>query len=57
MEFNARKCHVLEKRMSEMRHKQTNKMGKEMIPREKEEKDMGVIQEDLLPENHINNII
>ena len=57
MEFNTRKCHLLEMGKSEARPMYTYKMGDAIISRESEEKDLGVfIQDNLSPEKHINKI-
>ena len=58
MEFNAKKCHVLEMGVSDKRPNWTYKIGNEAINKKKEEKDLGVIvQDNLSPEKHINKII
>ena len=57
MEFNTKKCHLLEMGKSEVRPTYTYKMGDAVILRESEEKDLGVyIQDNLSPEKHINKI-
>ncbi len=57
LEFNAKKCHVLEMGRSSRRITWNYKMGEEVITKKKEEKDLGVIiQDDLSPEKHINGL-
>ncbi len=57
MEFNAKKCHVLKMGKSERRPEWIYKMGEEVIKRNEHERDLGVIvQDNLSPEKHINNI-
>ena len=57
MEFNAKKCHVLEMRKSAMRPSWTYKLWENFISIVKEEKDLGVvIQDNLSPDKHINRI-
>ena len=57
LEFNAKKCHVMEFGKSKKRPSWTYKMGAETILRSKEEKDLGVmIQDTLSPEKHINGL-
>ena len=58
MEFNAKKCHVLEMGVSDKRPNWTYKIGNEVISKKREEKDLGVIvQDNLSPEKHISRII
>ena len=58
MEFNAKKCHVLEMGRSKHRPTWEYKMGNEIVRKAKEEKDLGImITDDLSPEKHINKII
>ena len=57
MEFNAKKCHVMEMGKSCRRPTWRYKMGEVEIKRSEDEKDLGVIiQENLQPEKHINGI-
>ena len=57
LEFNAKKCHVMELGKSKTRPKWSYKIGQEEIPRTKEEKDLGVVIQDTLnPEQHINKL-
>ena len=57
LEFNAKKCHVMEIGKSKRRPIWEYKLGEEVIKKSKEEKDLGVIIQDTLsPERHINNI-
>ena len=57
MEFNAKKCHVLEIEKSAMRPSWTYKLGENIISVAKEEKGLGVvIQDNLSPEKCINRI-
>ena len=57
MEFNAKKCHVLEIGKSDRRPNWQYKMGNGNISKASQEKDLGVIiQDDLSPEKHINKI-
>jgi len=57
MEFNTKKCHVLEVGKSKKRPTWTYELGKETITKSKEEKDLGVtIQDTLSPEKHIDRI-
>ena len=57
LEFNTKKCHVMELCKSKRRSKWSYKMGQEEIPKTKEEKDLGVvIQDTLSPERHINQL-
>ena len=54
MEFDAKKCHVLEMGKSAMRPSWMYKLGKNIISTEKEEKDLGVvIRDNLSPEKHV----
>ena len=56
LEFNTKKCHVLEMGKSARRPAWNYKMGEEVITKRKE-KDLGVIiQDNLSPEKHINGI-
>ena len=56
LEFNAKKCHVMEMGKSKTRPTWKYKMG-EVIMKSREEKDLGVIvQDSLSPERHINGI-
>ncbi len=56
MQFNVRKCHVMETGKSAMRPTWIYKMGND-ISRSTEEKDLGVmLQDNLLPDKHINKI-
>ena len=57
MEFNAKKCHVMELGRSKNRPTKLYKMGNEILNVTKEEKDLGVtFQDTLSPEKHINRI-
>ena len=58
LEFNAKKCHVMEMGKSKTRPTWEYKMGEEVIMKSREEKDLGVIvQDSLTPERHnINGI-
>ncbi len=57
LEFNIKKCHVMEMGRSKRRPSWEYKMGGITIPKSKEEKDLGVIIQDTLsPEKHINGI-
>ena len=57
MEFNAKKCNVLEMGKSAMRPSWTYMLGENVISIVKEEKDLGVvIQDNLSPEKHIDKI-
>ncbi|MCP3680120.1 MAG: reverse transcriptase family protein, partial [Gammaproteobacteria bacterium] len=57
MEFNAKKCKVLEMGKSRRRPKGKYSMGGEVLQEATEEKDLGVtIQDSLSPEKHINRI-
>ena len=57
MDFNAKKCHVMEMGERYRRPKWNDKMGEETIMKSKKEKDLGVvIQDNLLPEKHLNRI-
>ena len=57
LEFNAKKCHVLEMGKSKRRPTWDYKLGDNLITKSKEEKDLGVIIQDTLsPERHINGI-
>ena len=57
MEFNTRKCHLLEMGTSGKRPTWTYKMGNDKISRVNEEKDIGIlIQDNLSPEKHIDKI-
>ncbi len=57
MQFNVRKCHVMEMGKSAMRPAWTYKMRNDIILRSTEEKDLGVVlQDNLSPEKHINKI-
>ena len=57
MEFNVKKCHVMEMGKSEKRPNWKYKMGSENIVKVHEEKDLGVtIQDNLQPEKHIERI-
>ena len=57
MEFNTRKCHVLEMGKSKNRPTRTYRIGRETITKSADEKDLGVtIQDSLSPEKHINRI-
>ena len=48
LEFNAKKCHVMEMRKSKTRPTWEYKMGDEVIMKSREEKDLGVIVQDSL---------
>ena len=51
LEFNAKKCHVMEMGKSKTRPTWEYKMGEEVIMKSREEKDLGVIvQDSLTPE-------
>ena len=51
LEFNAKKCHVMEMGKSQTRPTWEYKMGEEVIMKSREEKDLGVIvQDSLTPE-------
>ena len=57
LDFNAKKCHVMELGKSKRRPKWNYKMGQQEILKTKEEKDLGVVIQDILsPEQHINQI-
>ena len=57
LEFNAKKCHVMELGKSRRRPIWEYKMGKEVIKKSKEEKDLGVVvQDNLSPEAHIRGV-
>ena len=57
LEFNAKKCHVMEIGKSKRRPSGDYKLGEVIIKKSKEEKDLGVIiQDTLCPERHISNI-
>ena len=57
MEFNTKKCKVMEFGISAKRPTSDYFMGNEKINKTKEEKDLGVtIHDDLSPEKHINKI-
>lgn len=57
MEFNAKKCKVLEMGKSKRRPSGNYNMGGEALHKAHEEKDLGVtIQDSLSPEKHINRI-
>ena len=57
LEFNTKKCHVMEMGKSKRRPSWEYKMGGVTILKSKEEKDLGVmIQDTLSPEKHINRI-
>ena len=58
MEFNAKKCHVIEFGKSIHRPKGTYKLGGKLLEKSESEKDLGVtIQNDMSPEKHINRIV
>ena len=52
MEFNAKKCHVLEMEKSALRASWTYKLGENIISIAKEEKNLGIIQNNLSLEKH-----
>ncbi len=57
LEFNAKKCHVMEMGKSKRRPTFDYKMGRETIVKRREERDLGVVVQDTLsPEKHINGI-
>ena len=57
LEFNTQKCRVLEMGKSKRRPSWTYKMGKAVIAKRREEKDLGVlIQDNLQPEKHVKQI-
>lgn len=57
MEFNARKCHVMEMGKSKGRPSGNYKLGEGILQKVTEEKDLGVVMEDSLsPEKHVNRI-
>ena len=57
MEFNAKKCHVVEMGKSIRRPTGTYTMGEDLMQKATEEKDLGVIiQDSLSPEKHINKV-
>ncbi len=57
MEFNIKKCHVLEMGESKMRPTWIYKLGNDVITKQREENDLGVVvQDDLSPEKHISTI-
>ena len=57
LEFNAKKCHVMEIGKSKRRPRWDYKMEEVVIKKSNEEKDLGVIIQDTLsPERHISNI-
>ena len=58
MEFNARKCSVLEFGKSKNRPVGAYKLGEEIIQRRNTEKDLGVIvMDDMSPRRHVNKIV
>ena len=58
MEFNAKKCPLIEMRTGGERPRWTCKLGEEEVSKAKGERDLGVtIQEELSPEKHINRIV
>ena len=58
LEFNTRKCHVIEGGTSKNRPHWEYKLGNNVIDKTDKEKDLGVIvRGDLSPENHINKIV
>lgn len=58
MDFNTKKCHVMEMGRSTRRPHWEYKLGESTIVKSKKEKDLGVIvREDLSSENHINKIV
>ena len=58
MEFNLKKCHVLEMGVSKNRPHMEYKLGNKKIETSVKEKDLGVtLRNDLSPEYHINNIV
>ena len=57
MEFNAKKCHVMEMGKSGRRPAWDYKLGESCIAKSKEERDLGVIiQDSMSPERHISGI-
>ena len=57
LEFNTKKCHVVEFGKSKKRPSWIYRMGTEPVLKSKDEKDLGVvIQDTLSPERHINGI-
>ena len=57
LEFNAKKCHVMEIGRSNRRPTLDYKMGKDVVMKSREERDLGVVVQDTLsPEKHINGI-
>lgn len=57
MEFNTKKCSVIEFGKSGMRVEGHYKLGKDKLDKKTEEKDLGVmITENLSPERHVNKI-
>ena len=57
LEFNAKKCHVMEMGKSKRRPTFDYKMGRETILKSREERDLGIVVQDTLsPEKHINGI-
>ena len=57
LEFNAKKCHVMEMGKGKRRPVWDYKMGQDTIMKSNKEKDLGVVVQDTLsPERHINGI-
>ena len=57
LDFNAKKCHVIELGKSKRRPEWSNNMGQELILKNKEEKDLGVVIQDTLSiEWHISQL-
>lgn len=58
LDFNTKKCHVIEMGTSKNRPHWQYKLGDDIIEKSKKEKDLGIIiNEDLSPESHINKIV
>ena len=58
MEFNAKKCKVMELGKSKRRQTRSYTMGDVEIKKTKDEKDLGItISDNLSPEKHVNNIV
>ena len=58
MEFNAKKCHVIEFGKSIHRPRGTYRLGGQLLEKSESEKDLGVtIQNNMSPEKHINRIV
>ena len=57
MEFNAKKCHVMEMGLSKNRPRRIYRLGEEELKVSRHERDLGIsIQDNLSPERHINKL-